>query len=68
MIAGKPGPARSAISAATPGGVEVRGRDLASELMGHVSFTEYFHLLVTGRPPTDQQHRRVLAVLTYLGV
>jgi citrate synthase len=34
--------------------VEVRGRDL-TELMGRLSFTEYFHLLVTGREPTEQQ-------------
>ncbi len=35
--------------------VEVRGRDLAGDLMGRLSFTEYFHLLVTGREPTDQE-------------
>jgi citrate synthase len=34
--------------------VEVRGRDLA-ELMGTLSFTEYFHLLLTGREPTEEQ-------------
>jgi citrate synthase len=34
--------------------VEVRGHDLA-ELMGTVSFTEYFHLLLTGRKPTEEQ-------------
>jgi citrate synthase len=35
--------------------VEVRGRDLAGDLMGRLSFTEYFHLLLTGRDPTDDQ-------------
>jgi citrate synthase len=35
--------------------VEVRGRDLAGDLMGSVSFTEYFHLLLTGRDATDDQ-------------
>lgn len=35
--------------------VEVRGRDLCGELMGRLSFTEYFHLLLTGREPTDDQ-------------
>lgn len=35
--------------------VEVRGRDLAGELMGRLSFTEYFHLLLTGHEPTDDQ-------------
>jgi citrate synthase len=43
------------ISQAYPDRVEVRGRDLCGELMGKVSFTEYFHLLLTGREPTDDQ-------------
>ena len=43
------------ISQAYPDRVEVRGRDLTSELMGSVSFTEYFHLLLTGSEPTEEQ-------------
>jgi len=43
------------IAQAYPDRVEVRGRDLADDLMGTVSFTEYFHLLLTGREPTDEQ-------------
>jgi len=43
------------IARAYPDRVEVRGRDLAGDLMGHVSFTEYFHLLLTGREPTDDE-------------
>jgi citrate synthase len=35
--------------------VEVRGRDLTGDLMGRLSFTEYFHLLLTGEEPTEQQ-------------
>jgi citrate synthase len=35
--------------------VEVRGRDLTGDLMGRLSFTEYFHLLLTGREPTDEE-------------
>jgi len=35
--------------------VEVRGRDLTGELMGRVGFTEYFHLLLTGREPTEDE-------------
>jgi citrate synthase len=35
--------------------VEVRGRDLCGDLMGRMSFTEYFYLLVTGHEPTDDQ-------------
>jgi citrate synthase len=45
----------SRISRAYPDRVEVRGRDLAADLMGRVSFTEYFHLLLTGHEPTDDQ-------------
>lgn len=36
--------------------VEVRGRDLTGDLMGRLSFTEYFYLLLTGHEPTDDQH------------
>jgi citrate synthase len=35
--------------------VEVRGRDLTRDLMGRVSFTEYFHLLLTGHEPSEDQ-------------
>ena len=45
----------SHISQAYPDRVEVRGRDLTGELMGRLSFTEYFHLLLTGREPTAEQ-------------
>src|SRR5829696_8116406 len=45
----------SHISRAYPDRVEVRGRDLAGDLMGRLSFTEYFHLLLTGQEPTDDQ-------------
>lgn len=48
-------PAVSNISQAYPDRVEVRGLDLAGDLMGRVSFTEYFHLLLTGSEPTDDQ-------------
>ena len=43
------------ISRAYPDRVEVRGRDLTRELMGSLTFTEYFHLLLTGREPNDDQ-------------
>jgi len=45
----------SHISQAFPDRVEVRGRDLCGDLMGRLSFTEYFHLLLTGDEPTDDQ-------------
>ena len=43
------------ISQAYPDRVEVRGRDLTGDVMGRLSFTEYFHLLLTGREPTADQ-------------
>jgi citrate synthase len=52
---GKAGAPVSHISQAYPDRVEVRGRDLCGDLMGKVGFTEYFHLLLTGREPTDDQ-------------
>jgi citrate synthase len=48
-------PAITHISRAYPDRVEVRGRDLTNDLMGKVSFTDYFHLLLTGREPTEDQ-------------
>ena len=55
MQIGKPGTAVSQISQAYRDRVEVRGRDLCADLMGRVSFTEYFHLLLTGREPTEDE-------------
>ncbi len=43
------------LSHASHDSVEVRGRDLAGDLMGRLTFTEYFHLLLTGREPTDDE-------------
>jgi citrate synthase len=45
----------SHISQAHPDRVEVRGRDLTADLMGRLSFTEYFHLLLPGDEPTEDQ-------------
>jgi citrate synthase len=45
----------SSISQAFPDRVEVRGRDLCGDLMGRLTFTEYFHLLLTGEEPTEDQ-------------
>ncbi len=55
MQIGKPGAAVSRICQAYPDRVEVRGRDLCGDLMGRLSFTEYFHLLLTGEEPTEDQ-------------
>ena len=45
----------SRIAQAYPDRVEVRGRDLCADLMGRVTFTEHFHLLLTGSEPTEEQ-------------
>src|SRR5262245_26950299 len=46
---------RTRISRAYPDRVEVRGRDLAGDLMGRLTFTEHFHLLLTGEEPNEEQ-------------
>src|SRR5437773_2346889 len=43
------------IAHASPDRIEIRGRDLAGDLMGRLGFTEYFHLLLTGREPTENE-------------
>jgi citrate synthase len=50
-----PGEPVTNIGQAYPDRVEVRGRDLTGDVMGTLSFTEYFHLLLTGREPTEEQ-------------
>jgi citrate synthase len=55
MGIGEAGNAVTHICQAFPDRVEVRGRDLTGDLMGRVSFTDYFHLLVCGREPNDDQ-------------
>jgi citrate synthase len=54
-IIGRPGAPVSRISQAHPDRVEIRGRDLTGDLMGRLTFTEHFHLLLTGREPTEEQ-------------
>src|SRR5690242_12624297 len=55
MPLGRAGVPVSHISQAYPDRVEVRGRDLTGDLMGRLSFTEYFHLLLTGEEATPEQ-------------
>src|SRR4051794_3738636 len=52
---GSSGAPVSHISQAYADRVEVRGRDLTGDVMGRLSFTEYFHLLLTGDEPTEDQ-------------
>jgi citrate synthase len=55
MQIGKSGAPVTRIAQAYPDRVEVRGRDLTGDLMGRLSFTDYFHLLMTGEEPTEDQ-------------
>jgi citrate synthase len=55
MQIGKARVATTEICVATADAVEVRGKDLCGDLMGRLSFTEYFYLLLTGREPTEGQ-------------
>ena len=55
MQIGKAGAPVSHIAQGYPDRIEVRGRDLTGDLMGRLSCTEYFHLLLTGREPTEEQ-------------
>jgi citrate synthase len=53
----------SAISTSNESTILVRGRDLARELIGRISFTEHFWLLLTGAMPTSAQRRILDATL-----
>jgi citrate synthase len=50
-----PGGRKTHIAKASAERVEVRGRDLVGDVMGRLTFTEYFHLLLAGDEPTEQQ-------------
>jgi citrate synthase len=45
----------TAIATSTAETITVRGRDLCSELIGKVGFTDYFFFLVTGKMPSEVQ-------------
>jgi citrate synthase len=53
----------SAISTSNESTIVVRGRDLAGELIGRISFTEHFWLLLAGTMPTAAQRRILDATL-----
>lgn len=57
---------RSGIGRSTPDTITVRGRDLATELMGKVSFTELAFLLVANRTPSAGESRLFDAALVAL--
>ena len=55
MLIGKRGTASTAIAVASAEKVTVRGRDLAHDLMGRATFTDFFFLAATGRSPSNEQ-------------
>lgn len=55
MKVNNPGRAETAISTADEQSITVRGQDLARDLIGVVSFTEFFFLHVTGHRPSENQ-------------
>lgn len=55
MLIGKAGPATTSVCTADATSITVRGHDLCHALMGRVTFTDFFHLSITGRLPSDQQ-------------
>jgi citrate synthase len=57
---------QTAVATSTPGTITVRGRDLAGELMGRVSFSDVAFLLASGRLPAAGEARLFDAVLVSL--
>lgn len=55
MRIGKQDQAKTAIATSDAVSITVRGEDLCSQLIGQISFTDYFWLLVLGERPTDKQ-------------
>jgi citrate synthase len=55
VLIGKPGAAKTSICTSDAASIEVRGRDLCGDLMGRLSFTDMFFLLVAGREPNKDQ-------------
>ena len=54
---------RTSIGSATPESITVGGRDLPSEVMGHLTLPELAFLLITRREPTPGERRILDAVL-----
>ena len=55
MRIGKQDQPFTAIATSSADAITVRGRDLCRDLIGKVGFTDYFHFLVTGRMPNEEQ-------------
>jgi citrate synthase len=57
---------RSSIGSSTPDSITIRGRDLATEVMGEMSFSDLAFLLASGREPTESEARMFNVVLVAL--
>ena len=57
---------KSSIGHSTPNSITVRGRDLASEVMGRMSFTDLAFLLAADRTPSEAESTMFNAVLVSL--
>jgi citrate synthase len=55
VLIGKPGEARSALCTADAERILIRGRDLSRDLMGRMTFTEFFFFLMTGKEASARQ-------------
>ena len=66
MRIGKQSEPFTAIATSDAESITVRGKDLCSELIGKVGFTDYFYFLVTGAMPTENQRFFTDAVLVAL--
>jgi citrate synthase len=63
MRVGKQDAPYTAISTSDAHTITVRGKNLCTELIGEIGFTDYFYFLVTGEMPTDNQRFFTDAVL-----
>jgi citrate synthase len=63
MRVGKQDNAFTAICTSDTHTINVRGKELASELIGEIGFSGYFYFLITGEMPNAKQQRLLDAVL-----
>ncbi|OZI72340.1 citryl-CoA lyase [Bordetella genomosp. 12] len=66
MRIGKQNEPYTAISTADAASITIRGKDLCSELIGKMSFADFYFFLLTGEAPTAQQSLFVNATLVTL--
>ncbi len=63
MKIGKVTQVQTAICTSDADSITVRGHDLCRDLIGHIGFADYFHLLLTGKKPTPAASRVLEATL-----